>query len=70
MKIFFPLLAATLLGLGSVAAYGYETSAPIPIHRTTAKRHVTKTVKKPVVAKTARPSTVAPSEKPSTSSAK
>lgn len=70
MKTYFLLVMTAMLALGSAAAYAYETSAPVPIHRTTAKRHVVRTVKKPVAAKTAGPAPTATAEKPAASSAK
>jgi hypothetical protein len=71
MKRYFLMITAALIGLGSVSVFGYDTSAPVPIHRTTAKRRVVKPVRKPVeFKKAAKPAVVTPTVKPAASSAK
>ena len=65
MKNSLALLTAIVVGLGSLPAFAYDTSAPVPIHRTIAKRRVVKVTKQPAAAKPA-----AGTEKAATSSAK
>jgi len=48
MRYAFVISAATLIGVVSIASFADDTSAPVPIHRTTAKRHTARQVKKPV----------------------
>ena len=67
MKYAFVLTAAALIGLMSISSFADETSAPVPIHRTIARRHVVKPWKKPASASSKM---IKPVVKPATSNAK
>ena len=61
-KLFLPVFAALTLTL-SFSALAGETSAPVPIHRTTAKHRTVKPSKKPVSAQKAAAPTTASAAK-------
>lgn len=68
MKKTFLLIAATLIAVLSLSVFADETSAPVPIHRTTAKHRVVRPARKPAAVRP-RPAAV-PAAKAAASGAK